>query len=258
MNLKQNILSGLLLKTCLFLLLYLQTSLAFAGDWRVSPLKIELSENTKTGIFRVYNDAPENLIVEITASEWIQDEKGQDKYIDTSDLIFFPRVMTIKQNDKRIIRVGSKNFNTEKEKAYRLFIREVIPRKDEKKSGVAVAVQFALPVFISARAPKPALEIASASYGNGALSIILSNNSNTHVTLRSITINGTSRSGTSLFNGQLRGWYLLAGASRTYSYELPPGACSETGTIAIKVEAEGLNAVAKDILLENSVCGEQQ
>lgn len=229
---------------------------SFAGDWRVSPLKVELSEKIKTGIFRVNNDGDHDLIVEMKVSEWIQDKNGQDQYIDTSDLIFFPKAMTIKGKDKRIIRVGTKLKNPETEKTYRLFIREVNPQQKQKATGVAIAVQFAVPIFLSARAPHPNLELASASYRNGTLSFILTNTGNTHVTLRSITIDGTSRDGTPLFNGQLRGWYLLAGASRTYTYELPPGACQETGRITIKAEAEGIEAV-KDILLENSVCGEQ-
>lgn len=236
-----------------FYLILFSASFSSAGDWRVSPLKVNLSEVEKTGVFRVYNDAKEDLIVEMRASEWLQDEKGEDRFLDTADLIFFPRVMTIKPNDKRIIRVGSKLTNPDTEKTYRLFIREVTVKKDRKDMGVSIAVQFAVPVFIRARAPVQSFELTSAKFKDGALFFTLSNTGNTHVQIRSITLEGTGRAGTPLSSERLRGWYLLAGVSRTYSYTIPSNACSENGRIKIKAVAEGIDVV-KDVLLDSSVC----
>lgn len=239
------------------ILIFFSASFSSAGDWRVSPLKVNLSEAEKTGVFRVYNDAKEDLIVEMKAFEWLQDEKGEDRFLDTADLIFFPRVMTIKPNDKRIIRVGSRLTNLKTEKTYRLFIREVTAKKDRNDMGVSIAVQFAVPIFISPRAPVQSIELTSATYKDGALFFTLANAGNTHALFRSITLEGADRAGTPLFSERLRGWYLLAGISRTYSHTIPSSVCSESGRIKIKAEAEGSDVV-KDVLLDSNVCEPHQ
>jgi len=61
MNFKRIILSMVITSSWLLFALHVAVLPSVAGDWRVSPLKVELSEKIKTGIFRVNNDGDHDL-----------------------------------------------------------------------------------------------------------------------------------------------------------------------------------------------------
>ena len=75
---------------------------------------------------RLSGAVPTRLRVLVKLVEWTQDASGKDVYADSADLVYFPRQMEIEPGAKRLVRVGAKAPAQGAERAYRLFIEEVL------------------------------------------------------------------------------------------------------------------------------------
>ncbi|MGW8273354.1 MAG: fimbrial biogenesis chaperone [Thermodesulfovibrionales bacterium] len=230
------------------------SSPAQCAEWRVKPLGIELTESAKTGVVTVINDSAEGLTAEVRALEWVQDAEGKDSYHETGELIFYPKVLTIGAHEERIIRAGVKSARLEREKTYRLYIRE-IPRRD-KASGakVAIAIQFGIPVFVSPRDPQLRGEIEEAAAVKGIATFVVRNRGNAHFSIRAVTVRGTDTGGQEVFAESQEGWYLLSGAARRYEIPLPAVECRRISKLSIQVDTEAV-ALRKDVDFDPGQCG---
>lgn len=221
----------------LFLLL-LAPSAARSGEWRVSPIRLELGRDAKSGVITVYNEAEEPLQVQMKAFEWTQDAEGKDQYAETGDLLFFPRIMAFGKKEDRILRVGIRVPPAKKEKTYRLFIEEIPgPRKSEGVN-VAIAIRFGVPVFVKPLKEELKGEIGKPGMAKGLLSIPVRNAGNAHFAIQSIVVTGENAKGEKVFSRDISGWYLLEGASRLYTTEVPKDVCGELARITAEVKAE--------------------
>jgi len=52
------------------------------------------------------------------AFEWTQDSEGKDKYTETQDILFFPKIMVSEKKEERILRAGIRMPAVTKEKTY--------------------------------------------------------------------------------------------------------------------------------------------
>src|SRR3972149_10232388 len=106
---------------CLFVIPFL----AFSGEFRVTPIRLDFDRGTKSGVVTIVNEGGDKLNVQMKAFEWTQNADGKDQYSETNDIIFFPRIMTLEKGEEKILRAGIKIPATTKEKTYRLFIEEI-------------------------------------------------------------------------------------------------------------------------------------
>ncbi len=220
----------------LSLFLPLSPPAARSGEWRVSPVRLELGRNAKSGVVTVFNESDEPLQVQIRAFEWTQDAEGRDRYTKTEDLLFFPRMMIFAEKEERILRAGIRVPAAKKEKAYRLYLEEIPgPRKDEGVN-VAIAIRIGVPVFVKPLKEDPKGEIGMMGMANGVLTIPVRNAGNVHFVIRSTTVTGKNAEGEKVFSRDIGGWYLLADASRLYTTELPKEVCRDL--VKIEVEAK--------------------
>jgi fimbrial chaperone protein len=146
------------------LLLLLQLTLpvsALSGEWRVTPIRIDLGKDAKSGAVTVFNESDERLQVQMNAMEWTQDAEGKDQYTDTGDILFFPRIMIFDRRGERILRAGIKLPPGGKEKTYRLFIEEIPEPRQTEGARVAIAIRFGVPIFV-----KPVKEDLRGEVGN--------------------------------------------------------------------------------------------
>lgn len=221
----------------LFLLLLIPAD-AFSGEWRVSPIRLELGRDAKSGVITLYNEAEEPLQVQMKAFEWTQDSEGKDRYTETEDLLFFPRIMIFAKKENRILRVGIRVPAATKEKAYRLFIEEIPgPRKSEGVN-VAIAIRFGVPVFVKPLKEEVKGEIGNLEMAKRVVRIPVRNAGNAHFVIQSVAVTGENAKGEKVFARDLSGWYLLEGASRLYTTELPMEVCGELARITAEVKAE--------------------
>lgn len=236
----------------LFLLLLAPLD-ARGGEWRVSPIRLELGQDAKSGVITVYNEADELLQVQMKAYEWTQDGEGKDRYAETGDLIFFPRIMVFGKKENRILRVGIKMPAAKKEKSYRLFIEEIPGPRKTDGVNIAVAIRFGVPVFV--KPPKEEIrgEIGKLAMTEGVLSIPVRNAGNAHFVIRSIVVAGENGKGEKVFSRDIGGWYLLEGALRVHATEVPKDVCGGLARITAIVSAETFS-LAGELSPDNTMC----
>src|SRR3989304_2850182 len=80
--------------------------IARAGEWRGTPLPLVFGRGGQSGRVTASNEGDEKIELQISASVWTQDAEGKDRYAETNDLVFFPKIMTIESKQERILRGG--------------------------------------------------------------------------------------------------------------------------------------------------------
>ena len=226
------------------------------GEWRVTPIRLFLDRGARSGVITVQNGSDAPMTFHVKGMEWIQDADGNDQYLETEDLIYFPKQLVVPANAERVVRVGNKGGMGAREKTYRLFIEEIAPPRSEsaaEQTQIAIAIRFAVPLFI--RPAKEMLdgEFVAAELDQGNLRSTLKNSGNVHFRIRTIQLSGKDASGAEVFNREINGWYLLAGMSRTYSEEIPPQICQQLQDIEIKILTDQ-DSFERKIHVDSDMC----
>jgi fimbrial chaperone protein len=215
---------------------------AAAGEYSVSPMRLDFDLETKSGVVTLKNMGSDRLGFQLKAVEWRQDGEGKDVYVDTSDIIFFPRILTIEPNDERIVRVGVKVIPATEERAFRLFIEKLPDATSEPVipgAHLNIVFRFALPIFVQPTAHQPKGEIASASLAKGELTLVLKNLGNEHYRVDDgIVIKGVTGKGDQVFTHVFPDRYVLAGISKRYVTMIPPATCHELATLEVNAKTE--------------------
>ena len=211
---------------------------AYSSEWRVAPIRLDFDQGTKSGVITVSNDSSEKVHLQIKAAEWVQDAEGKDKYSDTSDLVYFPKIMILDKNEEKVLRTGIKASSVEKEKTYRLFIEEIPQPSKAEGASVAVAIRFGVPIFIKPEKEEVRGAIEKIEMSKGVLKAVVKNSGNVHLMIVSINIKGNNKEGNEVYSKELSGWYLLNGSSRTYSTDIPQDKCKELEKVSIEVRTK--------------------
>lgn len=225
-------------KALLALLLVGLPALCHAGDWRVSPIRLDLGRDAKSGAITLFNGPDGKMSAQLTASEWSQDGEGKDRYEESNDLVFFPRILQFEPGQERVVRVGIRTPAVKVERAYRLFIEEMASFDPNRGNSVGVVLRFGVPVFVKPLKEEPSGAIASLSLDNGVLRVKVENGGNVHFSIRSVVAAGKDEKGGRSFRQEATGWYLLPGVSRTHAIDLPPEACRVTRRIDVEVQTD--------------------
>jgi fimbrial chaperone protein len=238
----------------LFLFLLLLPFAARAGDWRVSPIRLDLGRDTKSGAVTVANDSDDRLQVQMKAYEWTQDAEGKDRYEETGEILFFPRLMILEAKEEKILRAGIRVPAVAKEKTYRLFIEEIPgPRKPEG-ANVAVAIRFGVPIFVKPLKGEARGEIGAMTMSAGVLLVPVNNTGNVHFVVQSVLVRGRDGAGVEVFSRELSGWYLLAGVSRGYAATVPIETCGTMTAIEAEVKTDKFPLRGR-MVVDRSMCG---
>jgi fimbrial chaperone protein len=211
-----------------------------AGDFGVSPIRVELDRSTKSALVTVSNDDSKPLAFQARALEWTQDDSGADRYTETTDLVYFPQQFKVAPGENRVVRVGYKVPATQTEKTYRLFIEELADTaRAPTQTGIAVTLRFGVPVFLRPATAAPAGD-AQLNISARNVRALMKNTGNVHFRLASVRLVGLGAGGETVYDQALDGWYLLAGAQRPYSFTLSPEVCSRLRTLRVEAPAEKL------------------
>lgn len=222
---------------------------AFAGSFAVTPIRLDFPPNVRTGAITVVNSDPGKLGFQVKLLRWTQNARGEDVYEESRDLTYFPRLMTLEPETRRVIRLGTQAAAPEVEVSYRLAIEEMPgPRDPTSGSAVAVQVRFAVPIFLAPKQPKVSTEIVGLAQDGRALRFTLANRGNQHVKLEEL----------SLMRGEqlvasASGWYVLAGAQREFSVEVGSACGSPASPVFLVLKGEGLD-VRRDVTRELGRC----
>jgi len=232
------------LHVCL-LSIMLFSSNSFAGEWRVTPIRIDLDKNAKSGVVTIVNEGTEKLNVQMKAFEWTQDAEGKDVYTETEDIIFFPKIMTIEKQEERILRAGIKIPAVAKEKTYRLFVEEIPEPRKSEGINVAIAIRFGVPIFVKPIKAEAKGEMQKVELSKAVVTAVVKNTGNVYFMINSVNIRGKNDKGEEIFIKDINGWYLLSDVSRIYSAEVPQEICKDVSTIDVQVVTDKLNLSGK-------------
>jgi fimbrial chaperone protein len=199
--------------------------------------QIDLGKDAKSGVITVTNESSEKLQVQMRAFEWSQDAEGNDRYEETQELIFFPKLMELDRNEQKILRAGIKIPATAKEKTYRLFIAEIPVRRKAEGSQVAIAVRFGVPIFVKPLKEEPKGELGKMVLSQGTVKALVKNTGNRHFIIDSVHFKGKKRKG-EISQGDQR---LVSPEQRLrmYSASMPPEICKDTVRIDMEVKTSG-------------------
>lgn len=219
----------------------------WASNFSVEPVRVILDVQHRTERMTVKNESDRPLTVLIKAYRWTQAEAGKDHYVETEDLIIFPRALTLAAGEERFVRVGLATPPGPKEQAFRIYMEEQ-PVHDEQAPKVATArilMRLGIPVFAQPLNPKAILTVHELKISKGLLQHTLTNDGNAFVTAEQIIINGTDEKGTELFASNLGGVYLLAGSTRTFEVAIPKHQCGNVARITVTTRSEGKDQLNK-------------
>jgi fimbrial chaperone protein len=228
-------------------------SVARSGEWRVTPIRLDLGRQAKSGVITIINEAADKLQVQLKAFEWTQDAEGKDHYAETNDILFFPRILIFDKAEERIVRAGIRMPAVAAEKTYRLFIEEIPEPKKAEGANVAIAIRFGVPIFVRPVKEEAKGEIEKIGMAQGTVQARVKNTGNVHFIVQSVGVKGRNAKGEAIFSKELGGWYLLAGASRTYATPLPQDVCADVARIAVEVKTDKATLTG-DLAADKTMC----
>jgi fimbrial chaperone protein len=212
---------------------------ARAADFTVNPIQIFLAGQTKSAILTVQNTSGEPLRFQLNAFTWAQDPAGQIQLTPTSEIIFFPRLLTLAPGEQRIVRVGTSVAAGPVERTYRIFVEELPPSTQQAAPAgqVRVLARMGIPIFVEAKAGRAELRLSPPVLQPGRLVFELRNGGTKHAIPQVIRVRGQGAGGETLWEGEQEGWYVLAGERRVYEMSFPREECARTKAVAVEVKA---------------------
>ena len=208
-----------------------------AANFSVNPVQVRLSAKVSSALLTLRNDSTETLRFQLSGFAWDQTPGEQITLAPTSDIIFFPQLLTLGPKEERKIRIGTATGFGPSEKTYRLFIEELPPlqKPGDVKTGVAMLTRVGIPVFMAAAQPLAQLEIGDFGMHEGTLGFLIRNTGNTHFMTGKIVVRSLDKSGEVIFQQSPPGWYVLAGRFRQYRIEIPKGDCARIASSVVEV-----------------------
>lgn len=210
-------------------------ALAPAAAFGVSPIRLDLTSDSRTGVINVANDDTRKLYFQAKLMAWTQAEDGKDVYVDNNDLIFFPQIFTVDPAQTRIIRVGVKGPLPPRERAYRLFIEELPDPGDKAAAGgaqVSVRMRFGVPIFAGGGEAKPT--VTKTSVSAEGVTATIRNDGDRQVRFDEVQLVADER-----VIGKVNGWYVFPGVSRDFLVPVDPKSCPVKGAVEVRALTEG-------------------
>jgi fimbrial chaperone protein len=229
---------------------------AQAGQFGVTPMGIELDRKVKSGVITLTNEGDDKNTFQLQVSEWTHDAEGKETYTDTTDIIFYPKIVSIEPKGQQVVRIGFKGALPEQERSYRIFIREIPnPSSDEIKNRTVVflKMQFALPIFVSPAVASVKAKFDELALSRGDLRAVLKSTGNKHVKFSKIVVRGYSTTDQKIYETETSGWYVLSGRIRSYRFPIPADACEHLSRIDIEAIAERIT-VNGSVNVQSGAC----
>ena len=78
----------------------------WASSFSVEPVRVILDVQHRTERLVVKNESDRPLTLLVKSYRWTQPHSGTDTYVESEDLIIFPRALTLAAGEERSVRVG--------------------------------------------------------------------------------------------------------------------------------------------------------
>lgn len=204
---------------------------AHAASLQISPVMINLRVGqTATGI-SLQNAGDQPIYGQVRVFLWEQ-KNGDDVLTPTDELIASPPVMQIAAKSAQTIRLVRRIAAAPgPERQFRVLIDEV-PTSAEARDGVAIKLQYSVPVFVAATAPGGEYQLRWTFFKrDGAWTLRVTNTGTLHAQIGATTLATADGKQLEISRGLLG--YALAGRQREWRINVAP---TETlaGALAIR------------------------
>ena len=213
---------------------------ALASVFSVTPTRLVLTTDQKSALLTVSNDSDRAVRFQLSIFTWDQNDDGSMKLGPTSDIVFYPPLLTLAAKETRQIRVGTQIRPAAVERSYRLFVEE-LPNADEAPSSanaVKMRTRIGIPVFVQGAKPAPAPKIERVAAEDGAVNFDVRNLGNTHTVVQTVQIRGLSAAGREQFTTSATGWYLLAQQRQVFRVAIDPAQCGLATRLVVTVTTD--------------------
>jgi len=152
-----------------------------AGDFSVSPLRVEMKGTHRLEVLTISNadDAP--LTIQVELKQWTQ-HAGEDILEDTHDLLVTPPIFKMPPHGTQVVRIAlRRDADPLRELDYRVLLTEIPAPPAKDFSGMQVALQLSLPIFVA----PPVVEDSDLGWSaqwlaDGSVRITANNSGNAH------------------------------------------------------------------------------
>jgi fimbrial chaperone protein len=209
---------------------------AFGADIAVSPVNVTLTRDTHSALLTVTNQGADTVRFSLSTFAWGESDSGKMELAPTTDIVFFPTLLTLTPGEGRNVRLGTQLQPGDTEKTYRIFLEELpSPQTSATGRGMQIHVlsKIGIPIFLQPDKPKTQAEIRSIAMTRNAVSFQIANTGSVHMLPGPVTIAGSDEADKIIYSKQIDLWYVLAGGSRSSSVALPPGACAKIKNLSI-------------------------
>ncbi|NKB87702.1 MAG: fimbria/pilus periplasmic chaperone [Acidobacteria bacterium] len=225
---------------------------AEAGQFGVSPLRLNLGDHVRDTELTLTNQSDRPLNVQARAMRWTQDAAGNDVTEEAGDLVLFPRITEIPVGESRSIRIALRGSQPDAETAYRVFVEE-LPSQAAANAPVQFTLQVSVPLFLRSGPAQRQVAVSGARFESGNVLVDLANTGNTFSRMGQIEIRGVDAQGGETFRAEIPGWYLLTGTTRAFAAPVTAHQCRSTAQVEIAAHEETFT-IEESLVIAASGC----
>jgi fimbrial chaperone protein len=139
-------------KSIAWLLLSCILTNGWANGIKVSPIRIELSGESRIAVLKVSNPSDKPLLVQADLMRWTQ-KNGDDFYQKSGDVLVVPPLFSVPPHREQVMRLALSRPPENTELTYRLYLKEIVAQEVKKvpSRGLQMALRIGIPIFVAPR-----------------------------------------------------------------------------------------------------------
>lgn len=191
-------------------------SIALAGSFSVSPVRIYMTPRDRAVAVTITNEADDPVAMQADIYIWSQKPDGTDELVLTEDMVLSPPIIKLGPKARQVVRLALlKPADASRQLTFRLIVREV-PEITAPKANtleVPIALAISMPVFITPPIAKREIGCQADREG-AALAVTCANTGTAYAQIREILLlrGDVTSAPLARFEG---GAYLLPGARKS-------------------------------------------
>src|SRR5207247_1400830 len=143
------------------------------------------------------------------------------------------------------------------EKTYRVFVEELPPAEKaaQPRSTVRVLTRVGVPIFMDPERAVENLKLGPLKAAQGKVSVDVHNEGNVHERIMTVAAQGQDGGGKQVFEGQVQGWYVLAGSHKAWQVPVPADACARVRKVQVTVKTDKDRELKETLETPAGACG---
>ncbi|WP_293446137.1 fimbria/pilus periplasmic chaperone [Persephonella sp.] len=149
-----------------FLFLLIFSSVTWALDFSIRPIRIFISNGKTTGVFEIRSLTDKKIALETEVKRWDQDEDGNFILTDTEEMLVVPPYIELEGGQRQLVRVAYLGgFESGKQEFFRLFVRELpkdikeTENPEKVRTSIQVLLNLSVPIFVTPKGLNPVYKV---------------------------------------------------------------------------------------------------